>query len=131
MSDVSTMTGYKVLRGEREFLYTEDGSRWIDVCSGVYGVSYGYSHPRIASVFQKWSEKRGLISCCDAPCEVRNKVHDELSLQLGFDEVRLFSTDAEAVEKALMMALDKFGWDCQVVAFYGGFHCETFGTRGF
>jgi acetylornithine/N-succinyldiaminopimelate aminotransferase len=119
-----------LVRGYQEFLYDEDNERYVDAISGVYNVSYGYAHPRILGVLQEFPGG-GLINVYDNPTPERKALESALSVLTGFEGVHLFSTGAESVEKALLLALRSVQASRRtVVHFRDGFHGKTMGTYG-
>ena len=119
-----------LVRGEREFLWTAGGTRYIDAISGVYNTSYGHAHPHIMEAIREASES-GILNCYDNPYLSRRLLEDELCALTGFNEIHLFSSGAETVEKALMLALRSLPEKRRgVLHFKRGFHGKTMGTYG-
>jgi len=119
----------RLVCGQNEFVYDEDGVEFIDAVSGVYNVSYGHCHPRIVEALKQGAG--GLVNTYGNPTPWRCDLENKLVELTGFDEVHLFSTGAEAVEKALMLALLSLPANRRgVLHAKGGFHGKTMGTAG-
>ena len=118
-----------LVSGSREFLFDEAGQRYIDAISGVYNASYGHGHPRITHILRTFPMD-GIINCYDNSTPERRRLENELCAQTGFREVHLFSSGAESVEKALLLALQSVSpARRRVLHFLNSFHGKTMGTE--
>ena len=123
--DVYPLYPIEPVRGEGAYVYTEDGSRYLDFYGGHAVISIGHAHPHYVKLIAEQVAKLGFYSN-----SVENPLQRELAEKLGrisgLDDYQLFlvSSGAEANENALKLASFNTGRS-RVIAFKGGFHGRT------
>jgi len=111
--------------------FMNDGSTLIDTISGVYNVSWGHSHPVVVDSIRKHSTE--MLACYKLPCTGRERLSLLMSDLSGFSNWHFLSTGSEAVERAIMSAIERRiqvegRGTSTVLTIAGGFHGKTFGT---
>ncbi len=123
--DVYPLFDLEPVRGEGAYVYTADGSRYLDFYGGHAVISIGHAHPTYVAAIQEQVAKLGFYSN-----SVQNSLQRELARKLGeasgLEEYQLFlcNSGAEANENALKLASFATGRS-RVIAFRRGFHGRT------
>ena len=123
--DVYPLYPIEPVRGEGAYVFTEDGTRYLDCYGGHAVISIGHAHPHYVQMISEQVGKLGFYSN-----SVENPLQRELAQKLGrlsgLDDYQLFlvSSGAEANENALKLASFVTGRK-RVIAFKGGFHGRT------
>jgi acetylornithine aminotransferase len=123
--DVYSLFPIEPVRGEGSYVFTEDGSRYLDFYGGHAVISVGHAHPHYVGKISDQLSRLGFYSN-----SVENGLQEELARKLGrlsgLEDYQLFlvSSGAEANENALKLASFRTGRS-RVVAFRGAFHGRT------
>ncbi len=114
--------------GEGPYLYTEDGTEYLD-----FGASYavspvGHCHPEVVSAVQEQAAEL-LFVHASYPTGSRDKLYKKLATLApnGLDNVWLNNSGTEANEAALKFARSATG-NSKLVAAKRGFHGRTMGS---
>ncbi len=116
-----------VTHGKGEFLFGDDGRKYIDFVGGIGVMNVGHCHPRVVSAVQAQAEKLTHTAFQVAAYESYIELAERLNELAGLGEATktlLVTTGAEAVENAVKIArahTNRPG----IVAFTGGFHGRT------
>ena len=123
--DVYALYPIEPVRGRGSYVYTEDGTRYLDFYGGHAVISIGHAHPHYVEKLQHQIGKLGFYSN-----SVENRLQTELAEKLGrlsgLDDYQLFlvSSGAEANENALKLASFHTNRS-RIIAFRGAFHGRT------
>ncbi|WP_116128348.1 aspartate aminotransferase family protein [Lewinella sp. IMCC34183] len=123
--DVYPLYPIEPVRGDGAYVYTEDGSRYLDFYGGHAVISIGHAHPHYVQLISEQVAKLGFYSnSVENP--LQRELAEKLGRQSGLDDFSLFlvSSGAEANENALKLASFQTGRS-RVIAFRGGFHGRT------
>lgn len=126
--DVYSLFDIEPVRGEGSYVFTEDGTRYLDLYGGHAVISIGHAHPTYVKAISDQVSRLGFYS---------NSVHNSLQEQLaqklgkasGYDDYSLFlcNSGAEANENAIKLA--SFTTDRKkILAFSHSFHGRTSGA---
>jgi 4-aminobutyrate aminotransferase/(S)-3-amino-2-methylpropionate transaminase len=116
-----------VTHGKGEFLFGDDGRKYIDFVGGIGVMNVGHCHPRVVSAVKAQAEKLTHTAFQVAAYESYIELAERLNDLAGLGEATktfLVTTGAEAVENAVKIArahTNRPG----IVAFTGGFHGRT------
>jgi len=120
--------GVRVARAMGQYVWDEEGRRYLDAYTG-HGVAFlGHRHPRVVAALVE-----ALGSVMVAPPSVAGRWMEELLealepvLPRGLDHVTLLNSGTEAVELALKIARRVTGRK-NIVYFSGSFHGRTMGA---
>jgi acetylornithine aminotransferase len=126
--DVYSLYDIEPVRGEGNYVFTADGTKYLDLYGGHAVISIGHAHPRYVEAVSHQVAQLGFYS---------NSVHNSLQEQLaerlgrvsGYDDYSLFlcNSGAEANENALKLASFHTGRS-RVLAFSRAFHGRTSGA---
>ena len=126
--DVYSLYDIEPVRGEGNYVFTADGTSYLDMYGGHAVISIGHSHPAYVEAITKQVSKLGFYS---------NSVINSLQLQLaeklgnlsGYDDYTLFlcNSGAEANENAMKLASFTTGRK-KILAFRNAFHGRTSGA---
>jgi acetylornithine aminotransferase len=123
--DVYSLFPIEPVRGQGSYVYTEDGSEYLDFYGGHAVISIGHAHPHYVQSISDQLGKLGFYSN-----SVENTLQQELADKLGrlsgMTDYQLFlvSSGAEANENALKLASFRTGRS-RIIAFRGAFHGRT------
>ena len=122
-------TWFPVERGEGAWLYAKDGSRVLDLTSGIAVMNAGHAHPRVVKAVQDQAAKLMHISAGVAGYETNIELAEELvkTTPAGMDTVFFGNSGAEAVEGGIKLARQATG-RTSVITFRGAFHGRTTGA---
>lgn len=126
--DVYSLYDIEPVVGRGNYVYTADGTEYLDLYGGHAVISVGHCHPHYVSKVSEQLSRLGFYS---------NSVENSLQTQLasllgsasGYGDYSLFlcNSGAEANENAVKLASFHTGKD-QVLAFSGAFHGRTSGA---
>lgn len=126
--DVYSLFDIEPVRGEGSYVFTEDGTRYLDLYGGHAVISIGHVHPTYVKAVSDQVSRLGFYS---------NSVHNSLQEQLaqklgkasGYDDYSLFlcNSGAEANENAIKLASFTTGRK-KILAFSHAFHGRTSGA---
>lgn len=126
--DVYPLFDIEPVRGEGNYVFTEDGTRYLDLYGGHAVISIGHSHPRYIKAISDQVSKLGFYSN-----SVRNSLQSEFAERLGklsgYEDYSLFlaNSGAEANENAMKIASFVTGRK-KILAFDKAFHGRTSGV---
>lgn len=123
--DVYPLLDLEPVKGEGSYVYTRDGTRYLDLYGGHAVISVGHSHPHYINRISRQLHAIGFYSN-SVQNELQAQLADRLGRLSGYDDYQLFlcNSGAEAIENALKMASFHNGRS-KVVAFRGAFHGRT------
>ena len=126
--DVYSLFEIEPVRGEGSYVFTEDGTRYLDLYGGHAVISIGHAHPTYVKAISDQVSRLGFYS---------NSVHNSLQEQFahklgkasGYDDYSLFlcNSGAEANENAIKLASFTTGRK-KILAFSHSFHGRTSGA---
>lgn len=126
--DVYSLFDIEPVRGEGSYVFTEDGTRYLDLYGGHAVISIGHAHPTYVKAVSDQVSRLGFYS---------NSVHNSLQEQFahklgkasGYDDYSLFlcNSGAEANENAIKLASFTTGRK-KILAFSHAFHGRTSGA---
>lgn len=126
--DVYSLFDIEPVRGEGSYVFTEDGTRYLDLYGGHAVISIGHAHPTYVKAISDQVSRLGFYS---------NSVHNSLQEQFaqklgkasGYDDYCLFlcNSGAEANENAIKLASFTTGRK-KILAFNHSFHGRTSGA---
>lgn len=126
--DVYSLYDIEPVRGSGSYVFTEDGSQYLDFYGGHAVISIGHAHPRYVKAVSDQVARLGFYSN-----SVQNSLQNELASKLGrisgYDDYELFlcNSGAEANENAVKLASFHTG-NSKVLAFDSAFHGRTSGA---
>ena len=116
------------VRGKGSYVYTTDGTEYLDLYGGHAVISIGHAHPHYVQMI---SEQLGQLGFYSNSVEnsLQQQLADRLGKVSGYDDYRLFlvNSGAEANENAVKVASFSTG-KSRVLAFKGAFHGRTSGA---
>lgn len=126
--DVYSLYDIEPVSGQGSYVFTADGSRYLDFYGGHAVISIGHAHPQYVKAVSDQVAKLGFYSN-----SVQNSLQEKLAAKLGrlsgYDDYDLFlcNSGAEANENAVKLA--SFHTGCsRVLAFNSAFHGRTSGA---
>ena len=115
--------------GDGVYVYSEDGTRYLDFTSGIGVLSLGYSHPALVAALKDQAEK--IWHCSNLFKINKQKIVAEKIAKNSFaDSVFFCNSGAEATETSIKVAR-KFQYDLgfknknKIITFQGAFHGRT------
>ena len=115
--------------GDGVYVYSEDGTRYLDFTSGIGVLSLGYSHPALVAALKDQAEK--IWHCSNLFKINKQKIVAEKIAKNSFaDSIFFCNSGAEATETSIKVAR-KFHYDLgfknknKIVTFQGAFHGRT------
>lgn len=116
-------------RGSGPYIYTSDGERYLDYCSGIAVNNLGHCHPRLVAAAREQMDKliHGSFSLGYYPSAIKLAVKLSKITPGDLSMVFFSNSGAEAVESALKAAR----WKTKrpgIIAFQGAFHGRTMGA---
>lgn len=119
-------------RGEGAYLYTNEGTRYLDFLAGIAVNSLGHSHPHVVSELKKQAEKLWHVSNIFYTQPLK-KLSDRLVDSTFADTVFFCNSGTEATEagiKAVRKYFDENGEPekYRIITFEGAFHGRTLGA---
>lgn len=107
-----------------------DGTRYIDMTTGIAVTATGHSHPHVVQAIKDQADKFIHMAGTDFYYDVQTRLAEKLACIAPFKEdARVFfaNSGTEAVEGALKLARVATGRP-QFIGFIGGFHGRTMGS---
>ncbi len=126
--DVYSLYNIEPLSGIGNYVYTADGTEYLDLYGGHAVISIGHCHPHYVEKVGEQLAKLGFYSN-----SVQNSLQKELAHRLGkasgYDDYNLFlcNSGAEANENAIKLASFQTGRE-KILAFGKAFHGRTSGA---
>lgn len=126
--DVYSLYDIEPVSGGGSYVFTADGSRYLDLYGGHAVISIGHAHPKYVKAVSEQVSKLGFYSN-----SVKNglqvRLAEKLGHQSGYDNYSLFlcNSGAEANENAMKLASFATGRS-KVLAFDHAFHGRTSGA---
>lgn len=123
--DVYSLYDIEPVRGEGNYVFTAEGTRYLDLYGGHAVISIGHAHPHYVEAVSRQVARMGFYSN-----SVRNSLQDRLAELLGnasgYDDYSLFlaNSGAEANENAMKLASFATGRS-KILAFDKAFHGRT------
>lgn len=120
-------------RAQGEFLFDEDGNRYLDFLAGAGTLNYGHNHPVFKKVLLDYIEEDGITHGLDLHTKAKGEfmeTFNELILKpRGLNYVMQFTgpTGTNTVEAALKLARNVKGRE-NIISFTNGFHGVTLGA---
>ncbi len=115
--------------GDGVYVYSKDGTRYLDFTSGIGVLSLGYSHPALVAALKDQSEK--IWHCSNLFKINKQKIVAEKIAKNSFaDSIFFCNSGAEATETSIKVAR-KFHHDLgfknknKIITFQGAFHGRT------
>ena len=115
--------------GDGVYVYSEDGTRYLDFTSGIGVLSLGYSHPALIEALKDQAEK--IWHCSNLfKIEKQNLVADKIVKSSFANSVFFCNSGAEATETSIKVAR-KYFFDSgkknknKIITFKGAFHGRT------
>lgn len=126
--DVYSLYDIEPVRGRGSYVYTADGTEYLDLYGGHAVISIGHAHPAYVKAVADQVAALGFYSN-----SVRNSLQEQLAHKLGkvsgYSDYALFlcNSGAEANENAIKLASFATG-RTRLLAFSGAFHGRTSGA---
>lgn len=126
--DVYSLYEIEPVRGKGCYVYTSDGTEYLDLYGGHAVISIGHAHPEYVSAISSQVSRLGFYSN-----SVENSLQKTLAKKLGrvsgYDDYSLFlcNSGAEANENAMKLASFHTGRK-KILAFDKAFHGRTSGA---
>ncbi|MDE5903228.1 MAG: aminotransferase class III-fold pyridoxal phosphate-dependent enzyme [Muribaculaceae bacterium] len=126
--DVYSLYDIEPVRGSGSYVYTADGTEYLDLYGGHAVISIGHAHPHYVQAIADQAARLGFYSN-----SVRNSLQEQLARRLGavsgYPEYRLFmcNSGAEANENAVKLASFITGRQ-KILAISQAFHGRTSGA---
>lgn len=125
----------KIIRAEKEFLYTEAGETIIDCISSWWTIAHGHNHPVLNQALREQLDKFAHVMFAGFDHEAATGLATDLiaATNGAFDKVFFSDNGSTAVEVALKTAYQYHynigAGDRRVfLCFGGGYHGDTFGA---
>lgn len=126
--DVYSLYDIEPVSGKGSYVYTADGTEYLDLYGGHAVISIGHAHPRYVSAVSEQVGKLGFYSN-SVKNSLQMKLAEKLGRQSGYMSYSLFlcNSGAEANENAMKLASFATGRS-KIVAFDRAFHGRTSGA---
>lgn len=126
--DVYSLYDIEPVAGEGNWVYTADGTPYLDLYGGHAVISIGHSHPKYVEAIKKQIEKLGFYSN-SVENSLQQTLAEKLGKACGYDDYQLFlcNSGAEANENAMKLASFVTGRK-KIIAFNKAFHGRTSGA---
>lgn len=119
----------KWIRAENELVDTEHGVK-IDFSSAIFNTNLGHANVAVADAIAK-QLGMGFTNTYRHPTDVRERYIEALQKFFGAKKAYLFSTGAEAVEAAFLMASVENRQLKPIAMVEDGFHGKTMGSNNY
>lgn len=119
-------------RGEGSYLWTVDGRRMLDFCSGIAVTGLGHAHPHLVGALTEQARKLWHVSNLFQIPELE-RLADRLVAHTFADTVFVCNSGAEAIECCIKM-VRRYHWAHgepqrhRILTFEGAFHGRTLAT---
>ena len=126
--DVYSLYDIEPVRGEGSYVFTADGTRYLDLYGGHAVISIGHSHPTYVSAIADQVSRLGFYSN-SVQNSLQSRLAEKLGRASGYDDYTLFlcNSGAEANENAMKLASFATG-RTSILAFDRAFHGRTAGA---
>lgn len=126
--DVYSLYDIEPVRGEGSYVFTADGTRYLDLYGGHAVISIGHAHPRYVEAISRQAAALGFYSN-SVKNSLQQKMADRLGRLSGYESYSLFlcNSGAEANENAMKLASFATG-RTKVLAMDRAFHGRTSGA---
>lgn len=126
--DVYSLYNIEPIRGDGNFVFTEDGTKYLDLYGGHAVISIGHAHPKYVKAVYEQVANLGFYSN-SVLNSLQIKFAEKLGRLSGYDDYSLFlcNSGAEANENAMKLASFATG-RCKILAFGKAFHGRTSGA---
>ena len=126
--DVYSLYDIEPVSGKGAYVYTADGTEYLDLYGGHAVISIGHAHPRYVSAVSEQVGKLGFYSN-SVKNSLQMKLAEKLGRQSGYMSYSLFlcNSGAEANENAMKLASFATGRS-KILAFDRAFHGRTSGA---
>lgn len=126
--DVYSLYDIEPVRGEGSYVFTEDGTRYLDLYGGHAVISIGHAHPRYVKAVADQVGRLGFYSN-SVQNSLQQALADRLGRASGYDDYQLFlcNSGAETNENAMKLASFATGRS-EILAFDRAFHGRTSGA---
>lgn len=116
------------MKGEGSWVFTADGTRYLDFYGGHAVISIGHAHPAYVKAVAEQAARLGFYSN-SVKNSIQQKMADRLGRLSGYDSYQLFlcNSGAEANENAMKLASFSTG-RAKVLAMDRAFHGRTSGA---
>ncbi|RDZ43257.1 aspartate aminotransferase family protein [Haloferax sp. Atlit-10N] len=114
--------------GEGPYLYSDDGTEYLDFGASYAVAALGHSHPAVTSAIQEQAAKLTYVQA-SYPVEVRTELYEKLATLApgGISNVWLCNSGTEANEAAMKFARSATGRQ-KIIATKRAFHGRTLGS---
>ncbi len=121
-------TELELVRGEGPYLFTPDGTRYLDLATGIAVNAVGYSHPKVLAAIDEQVHRHLHLYSGTAYQQVLVAFAEALQKEIG-PSYKLFfgNSGTEAVEAAVKLSRFATGRPA-VIAFRGSFHGRSLGA---
>jgi acetylornithine/succinyldiaminopimelate/putrescine aminotransferase len=122
--------GLVVDRASGPWIFATDGTRYLDLISGIGVASIGHTHPEVVEAVAKQNARHHHVMVYGEYVQEEQALYaSELAAVLpkGLDSVFFVNSGTEAIEGALKLARKTTGRS-GFVAFEGGYHGDTMGA---
>ncbi len=126
--DVYSLYDIEPVRGEGNYVFTEDGTKYLDLYGGHAVISIGHAHPKYVKAIADQVAKLGFYSN-SVINSLQTRFAEKLGKLSGYDDYSLFlcNSGAEANENAIKLA--SFATvRKKILAFGKAFHGRTSGA---
>ncbi len=126
--DVYSLYDIEPVRGEGSYVFTADGTRYLDLYGGHAVISIGHAHPRYVEAISRQAAALGFYSN-SVKNSLQQKMADRLGRLSGYESYSLFlcNSGAEANENAMKLASFATG-RTKILAMDRAFHGRTSGA---
>ena len=126
--DVYSLYDIEPTYGRGNYVYTDDGTEYLDLYGGHAVISVGHAHPHYVKAVAEQVAKLGFYSN-SVENSLQEKFAEKLGKASGYEEYSLFlcNSGAEANENAIKLASFHSG-KAKVLAFGKAFHGRTSGA---
>lgn len=126
--DVYSHYEIEPVKGEGSYVFTADGTRYLDLYGGHAVISIGHAHPRYVDAVSRQVAALGFYSN-SVENSLQKRLAEKLGRLSGYDDYNLFlcNSGAEANENAMKLASFATGRK-RILAFSHAFHGRTSGA---
>ena len=126
--DVYSLYDIEPASGSGSYVFTADGTRYLDLYGGHAVISIGHAHPTYVKAVSEQVGRLGFYSN-SVKNSLQTKLAEKLGRQSGYDNYSLFlcNSGAEANENAMKLASFATGRS-KILAFDRAFHGRTSGA---
>ena len=126
--DVYSLYDIEPTYGKGNYVYTEDGTEYLDLYGGHAVISVGHAHPHYVKAVSEQVSKLGFYSN-SVENSLQEKFAEKLGKASGYEDYSLFlcNSGAEANENAIKLASFHSG-KAKILAFGKAFHGRTSGA---